>query len=82
MDYSLEHHESFIGSHASELPTPALIVRKKVVEDNVAQLHQDVEKLDINFRPHVKTLKVSSALHAPYLTSRPGSSAEYSLPEL
>ena len=58
MDYSLQHHETFVGSHVSELPTPAFVVRKHVVESNISQLHQDVENLNIDFRPHVKTLKV------------------------
>lgn len=60
MDYSLQHHESFIGSPVSELPTPAFVVRKRVIEDNIAQLHRDVDDLNIVFRPHVKTLKVYS----------------------
>lgn len=58
MDYSLQHHASSIGSPASELPTPALTIRKQIIEDNIARLHQDVDNLNIAFRPHVKTLKV------------------------
>lgn len=57
MDFSLQHHTSFIGSPVSELPTPALTIRKQVVEDNIARLHRDVDNLNIAFRPHVKTLK-------------------------
>ncbi|KAF4961679.1 hypothetical protein FGADI_42 [Fusarium gaditjirri] len=57
MDYSLENHEAYIGKHASELPTPSLIVNLPVLKTNVEMLHRDVEKLGIGFRPHVKTLK-------------------------
>lgn len=64
MDFSLQHHASFIGSPMLELPTPALTIRKQVIEDNIARLHKDVDDLNIAFRPHVKTLKVChSSLH-------------------
>ena len=58
MDYSLENHKSFIGKSISELPTPSLVVNLPVLKKNIDALHQDVEKLGIGFRPHVKTLKV------------------------
>ncbi|ROT40491.1 hypothetical protein SODALDRAFT_97330 [Sodiomyces alkalinus F11] len=57
MDYSLRNHLSFIGSPVADLPTPALVISKPVLEANIAQLHQDVEAMGIAFRPHVKTLK-------------------------
>ncbi|GKU03371.1 d-serine dehydratase [Fusarium langsethiae] len=57
MDYSLENHKSFIGKSISELPTPALLVNLPVLKKNIDTLHQDVERLGIGFRPHVKTLK-------------------------
>ncbi|OBS28507.1 hypothetical protein FPOA_02443 [Fusarium poae] len=57
MDYSLENHKSFIGKSISEIPTPALVVNLPVLEKNIDTLHQDVERLGIGFRPHVKTLK-------------------------
>ncbi|OJJ50623.1 hypothetical protein ASPZODRAFT_148099 [Penicilliopsis zonata CBS 506.65] len=57
MDYSHRDPKSFIGQPASELPTPALVLSKPVLEKNVQQLHQDVKLLGIDFRPHVKTLK-------------------------
>lgn len=59
MDFSLEHHASFIGAEVSELPTPSLVVSKPTIERNIAQLHRDVEAVGVGFRPHVKTLKVS-----------------------
>ncbi|KAF4450263.1 D-serine dehydratase [Fusarium austroafricanum] len=57
MDYSLENHKSFVGKHASELPTPSLVVNLPVLKKNIENLHRDVEKLGIGFRPHIKTLK-------------------------
>lgn len=58
MDYSLENHKFFTGKHISDLPTPALVVNLPVLKKNIDTLHQDVERLGIGFRPHVKTLKV------------------------
>ncbi|KAL4793863.1 putative serine dehydratase domain-containing protein [Aspergillus venezuelensis] len=49
--------ELYIGKPVSELPTPSLILSKPTIERNIEQLHQDVAKLGIAFRPHVKTLK-------------------------
>lgn len=57
MDFSLQHHASFIGQHVSNLPTPGLVISKSVVEQNIARLHNDVEATGLAFRPHVKTLK-------------------------
>lgn len=58
MDFSLQSHKSFIGRPISDLPTPALVISKPVLEANIKQLQQDVADLAIGFRPHVKTLKV------------------------
>lgn len=58
MDYSLQNHESFIGRPIAELPTPALVLSKPVLERNTKILLEDVKKLGISFRPHVKTMKV------------------------
>ncbi|KAL4954280.1 putative serine dehydratase domain-containing protein [Aspergillus filifer] len=49
--------EYYIGKPALELPTPSLVLSKPTIERNIEQLHQDVAKLGIAFRPHVKTLK-------------------------
>ncbi|CAG8071081.1 unnamed protein product [Penicillium olsonii] len=57
MDYSLENHASYIGRPVSELPTPALVLSKPVLEHNTRILLEDVKELGIKFRPHVKTLK-------------------------
>lgn len=58
MDYSLLSHESFIDKKVTELPTPALVLSKPVLERNTQQVLDDVQALKIAFRPHVKTLKV------------------------
>lgn len=58
MDYSLQNHVSYIGRPVSELPTPALVLSKPVLERNAQILLEDVKRLGIKFRPHVKTLKV------------------------
>ncbi|KAL6238496.1 hypothetical protein BDW75DRAFT_21469 [Aspergillus navahoensis] len=50
-------YDSYIGKTVKDLPTPALILSKPTIEQNIKQLLQDVEKLGIAFRPHVKTLK-------------------------
>lgn len=59
MDFSLQTHNSFIGADAINLPTPALVLTKPVLENNIQKLLDDVKELDIAFRPHVKTLKVA-----------------------
>ncbi|KAH8701617.1 putative serine dehydratase domain-containing protein [Talaromyces proteolyticus] len=61
MDISLQTHQSYIGKSVHDLPTPALVLSKSVIEKNVNRLHEDVEKLGIGFRPHVKTLKTIEA---------------------
>lgn len=58
MDFSLQSHKSFINLPATDLPTPALVLSKPILEKNIQQLLNDVKQLNIAFRPHVKTLKV------------------------
>jgi D-serine deaminase-like pyridoxal phosphate-dependent protein len=58
MDYSLRNHASYIGRPITDLPTPALVLSKPVLERNTKLHLEDVKKLGIAFRPHVKTLKV------------------------
>ncbi|KAI6779793.1 uncharacterized protein J7T54_003716 [Emericellopsis cladophorae] len=57
MDHALEHHKTYIGRPASELPSPALVLSLPVMKKNIGRLHDDVEKMGLGFRPHVKTLK-------------------------
>ncbi|KFH44812.1 D-serine dehydratase-like protein [Hapsidospora chrysogenum ATCC 11550] len=56
MDHALQHHKSYMGRLASELPG---------LRRNIDNLHQDVEKLGIGFRTHVKTLKVHFSFAPP-----------------
>ena len=60
MDHSLQHHRSYIGRPASDLPSPSLVISKSVAAMNIHNLHEDIERLGIGFRPHTKTLKVSA----------------------
>ncbi|KAF3347694.1 hypothetical protein VdG2_04416 [Verticillium dahliae VDG2] len=57
MDYSLQNHDAYIGQSVTDLPTPALVISKPIVERNIAQLNHDVDAVGVAFRPHVKTLK-------------------------
>lgn len=58
MDRALEHHKSYIGRPVAELPSPSLVLSLPILKRNTEALLQDVEDLEIAFRPHVKTLKV------------------------
>ncbi|KAL4744831.1 hypothetical protein BDW72DRAFT_187785 [Aspergillus terricola var. indicus] len=53
----MDAYSSYIGKPVTDLPTPALVLSKSTLERNIKQLLQDVERLGIAFRPHVKTLK-------------------------
>ncbi|KAJ2900249.1 hypothetical protein MKZ38_002531 [Zalerion maritima] len=53
--------ESFIGRPLKELPTPALILSKPVMERNAEVVLEDVEKMGLGLRVHVKTLKSAEA---------------------
>ncbi|KAF2135271.1 uncharacterized protein K452DRAFT_35730 [Aplosporella prunicola CBS 121167] len=57
VDVSPESLQQYIGRPAEELPTPAFVLSKPTVERNCQRLHDDVRRLGIGFRPHVKTLK-------------------------
>ncbi|EOD47010.1 putative alanine racemase protein [Neofusicoccum parvum UCRNP2] len=57
VDVAQDYLKSFIGRPAIDLPTPALVLSKPVIEKNCQKLHDDVKSLGIGFRPHVKTLK-------------------------
>lgn len=67
VDVPHDYLKTFIGRPAIELPTPALVLSKPVIERNCQRLHDDVKTLGISFRPHVKTLKVRRNLppHRP-----------------
>ncbi|KAG0684182.1 hypothetical protein C6P40_001133 [Pichia californica] len=49
--------EAFKGKSKSELPTPAIIVNKKIYVDNCEKMLNNSVKLNADFRAHVKTHK-------------------------
>jgi len=59
MDYSVESLQAYIGKPAAQLPSPSLVLSEHVVKRNTSRLLQDVQDAGIDFRAHVKTLKVS-----------------------
>ena len=69
MDHSLQNHAFYIGRPVSELPTPALILSKPVLKRNTQILLEDVKQLGIEFRPHIKTLKVSLLYNLGFRTT-------------
>ncbi|KNG83571.1 hypothetical protein ANOM_009548 [Aspergillus nomiae NRRL 13137] len=62
MDISLQTHRSYVNRPICNLPTPALVLSRPLIENNIKRLHNDVSQLGISFRPHVKTLKVSISI--------------------
>ena len=53
-----ELHEAFIGKNLKDVPTPAAVLDKAVVQRNCLQMLRACEILELGFRPHVKTHKV------------------------
>ena len=51
-------HEAFIGKNLRDVPTPAAVLDKAVVQRNCLQMLKACEALQCGFRPHVKTHKV------------------------
>ena len=50
--------EAFIGKNLKDVPTPAAVLDKAVVQRNCLQMLRACEILELGFRPHVKTHKV------------------------
>ena len=63
-----ELRQVFIGKTLGNVPTPAAVLDKAVVQRNCLQMLKACEALQVGFRPHVKTHKVY--LHA-FLTLYP-----------
>lgn len=61
MSLSELEKSNYIGKHISSLPTPALLLNKAVMERNCAKMDHMVKQKCCLWRPHVKTLKVSSS---------------------
>ena len=51
-------HEAFIGKNLKDVPTPAAVLDRAVVQRNCLQMLKACELLKLGFRPHVKTHKV------------------------
>ena len=54
--------KAFIGKRLGDVPTPAAVLDRAVVERNCRQMLEACQALDVDFRPHVKTHKVRALL--------------------
>ena len=54
--------KAFIGKRLGDVPTPAAVLDRAVVERNCRQMLEACQALDVDFRPHVKTHKVQALL--------------------
>lgn len=54
--------EAFVGKNLRDVPTPAAVVDRAVVERNCRQMLSACEAFHLDFRPHVKTHKVNGRL--------------------
>ncbi|MEP7154252.1 MAG: alanine racemase [Betaproteobacteria bacterium] len=48
-------------THIAELETPALLLERRRMLDNIARMRAHMQKLKVSFRPHVKTAKCVEA---------------------
>ncbi|ORY86957.1 hypothetical protein BCR37DRAFT_132949 [Protomyces lactucae-debilis] len=48
---------AYIGKHISELPTPACLIDIDIAQQNCQDMHENVDRLNVLFRAHVKTHK-------------------------
>ena len=48
----------FVGKHLCDVPAPAAILDRAIVESNCNQMLNACQLLEIAFRPHIKTHKV------------------------
>jgi len=48
-----------IGKQLSQLPTPAAVLDRAVLKRNCTQMLEACDKLNVLFRPHIKTHKVN-----------------------
>ena len=54
--------KAFVGKKLVDVPTPAAVLDRAVVERNCRQMLEACQALDVDFRPHVKTHKVQALL--------------------
>ena len=55
--------EAFVGKILKDVPTPAAVVDKCVVQRNCLQMLKACGALQVGFRPHVKTHKAGTLPH-------------------
>lgn len=53
-----ELRKVFVAKDLKDVPTPAAVLDKAVVQRNCLQMLKACEALQVGFRPHVKTHKV------------------------
>lgn len=58
-----------VKSNYQEIDTPALIIDKDIMENNIVYMQEKVNSWGINLRPHTKTIKCLSSLPKSYLPS-------------
>lgn len=63
--------EAFMGKHLKELPTPAAVLDRAIVERNCCQMLDSCKSLGVRFRAHVKTHKVISSSFSCSLVQQP-----------
>lgn len=61
-------HEAFVGKNLKDVPTPAAVLDKAVVQRNCLQMLKACQALQVGFRPHVKTHKVYSRAFLAFLS--------------
>jgi D-serine deaminase-like pyridoxal phosphate-dependent protein len=54
---------SEVGLKKTQLDTPVLWVDLNLLESNIAYLAEYFERADVNWRPHVKGIKVPAIAH-------------------
>lgn len=52
--------ELYVGKNLRDVPTPAAVIDRSVVQRNCKQMLDAVHRLQLGFRPHVKTHKARS----------------------
>ena len=51
--------KTFVGKRLNDVPTPAAVLDRAVVERNCRQMLEACRLLDVELRPHIKTHKVN-----------------------
>jgi D-serine deaminase-like pyridoxal phosphate-dependent protein len=54
--------QDYVGKNIADLPTPLFVVDRSIAARNCTVMHEVALQWDANFRAHVKTHKVVSAV--------------------